>query len=74
LLLAYGKRLIGNAIPNVVLQTEAKVTIIDAALAISVLAGLAINVLFKIWYADILAALVIVYYGIKEGLHAVKAP
>ena len=72
LLLAYGKKVTGDAIPNVVLQTESRVTIIDAALALSVLAGLIINSLFGIWYADLLAAMVIVYYGIKEGLHAVK--
>lgn len=72
LLLAYGKKVTGEAIPNVVLQTEAKVTLIDAALAISVLAGLIANLLFGIWFADILAALVIVYYGVKEGLHAMK--
>lgn len=73
LLLAYGKKLIGRAIPNVVLQTEAKVTVIDAALAISVLLGLVINTLFGIWYADLLAAMVIVYYGFKEGIGAVKS-
>lgn len=72
LLLAHGKKRTGGAIPNTVLQTEAKVTVIDAALAISVLAGLVINVVFGIWYADLLAALVIVYYGLKEGLHAVR--
>ena len=54
------------------LQTEAKVTLIDAFLAISVLVGLAVNAVFGIWYADLIAAGVIVYYGIKEGLHAVK--
>lgn len=72
LLLAYGKRVTGNAIPNVVLQKEAKVTIIDAALAFSVLLGLIINVLFGVWYADVVAAGVIVYYGIKEGLQAIR--
>lgn len=70
--LAYCKKVTGNAIPNAVLQTEAKVTLIDAALAISVLVGLLVNILFGIWFADLLAALVIVYYGIKEGFHAIK--
>jgi divalent metal cation (Fe/Co/Zn/Cd) transporter len=72
-LLSYGKKVTGEAIPNVVLQTEAKVTLIDAALALSVLAGLVANILFGIWFADLLAAIIIVYYGIKEGLHAIKA-
>lgn len=53
------------------LQTEAKITLIDAALAVSVLVGLTVNAFFGIWYADLLAAGVIIYYGIKEGLHAV---
>lgn len=72
LLLAYGKGVVGKALGNPVLKTEAKVTLIDALLAVSVLAGLAINAAFGIWYADLIAAIVIVYYGIKEGLHAVK--
>lgn len=72
LLLAYGKGVVGKALGNPVLQTEAKVTLIDAFLAISVLTGLAVNAVFGIWYADLIAAGVIVYYGIKEGLHAVK--
>ncbi len=72
LLLAYSKKKTGEAIPNLVLQAESKVTVIDAVLAASVLAGLAINAMFGIWYADLLAALVIVYYGVKEGLHALK--
>lgn len=71
LLLACGKRAIGKAIDNPVLQTEAKITLIDAALAVSVLVGLTVNAFFGIWYADLLAAGVIIYYGIKEGLHAV---
>lgn len=72
LLLARGKRLTGEAIPNVVLLSEAKVTLIDAALAIAVLIGLVVNIVFGIWFADVLAAIVIVYYGVKEGLHAVN--
>jgi divalent metal cation (Fe/Co/Zn/Cd) transporter len=72
LLLAYGKKVTGDAIPNSVLQTEAKVTVIDALLAISVLIGLIVNMLFGIWYADLIAAGVIVYYGIKEGWHSIQ--
>jgi len=71
-LLAYGKMKVGNAIQNPVLQKEAKVTLIDAMLAVSVLVGLGVNAIFGIWYADVIAALVIVYYGVKEGVHALK--
>jgi divalent metal cation (Fe/Co/Zn/Cd) transporter len=73
LLLSYGKKVTGEAIPNTVLQTEAKVTLVDAGLAISVLAGLLINRVFGVWYADLLAAGVIIYYGVKEGLHAIRS-
>jgi divalent metal cation (Fe/Co/Zn/Cd) transporter len=70
LLLAYGKRVTGQQLGNVVLMTEGHVTLIDAYLAGSVLIGLILNALFGLWWADLLASLVIVYYGIREGLHA----
>jgi divalent metal cation (Fe/Co/Zn/Cd) transporter len=70
LLLAYGKRVTGKQLGNVVLMTEGHVTLIDAYLAGSVLIGLILNALFSLWWADLLASLVIVYYGIREGLHA----
>lgn len=70
LLLAYGKHVTGRALGNPVLQTEGHVTLIDALLAAAVLVGLILNALLGWWLADPLAGLVIVYYGIKEGWHA----
>jgi divalent metal cation (Fe/Co/Zn/Cd) transporter len=70
LALAYGKRVTGNQLGNPVLQTEASVTLIDALLAAAVLVGLLLNAAFGWWWADPLAGLVIVYYGVREGLHA----
>ncbi len=70
LLLAYGKLVTGQQLGNLVLLTEARVTLIDGVLAAAVLAGLVLNALFGWWWADPLAGLVIVYYGIKEGWHA----
>ncbi len=67
LLLASGKRVTGKQLRNAVLMTEAHVTLIDAYLAGAVLIGLILNALFDWWWADPLAGLVIVYYGIKEG-------
>jgi len=67
LLLAYGKRVTGTQLGNPVLATEARVTLIDAALAAAVLAGLVLNALLGWWWADPLAGLVIVYYGFREG-------
>jgi divalent metal cation (Fe/Co/Zn/Cd) transporter len=70
LLLAWGKRITGQQLKNEVLLTEGKVTLVDAYLAGSVLIGLVLNALLGWWWADALASLVIVYYGIREGWHA----
>jgi divalent metal cation (Fe/Co/Zn/Cd) transporter len=68
--LAFGKDRIGKKLDNAVLKTEARVTLVDACLAASVLLGLALNATFGWWWADPMAALVIVFYGLKEGLQA----
>jgi len=70
LLLAGGKYQTGKQLNNVVLLTEARVTLVDAYLAAAVLAGLVLNSWLGWWWADPLAGLVIVYYGLREGLHA----
>lgn len=74
LLLAYGKGRIGRALANPVLQKESKVTVVDGVLAGSVLIGIVLNALFGLWWADPLAAFVIVYYGFREGYTALRAP
>jgi divalent metal cation (Fe/Co/Zn/Cd) transporter len=68
--LAVGKGRIGAKLGNPVLVTEARVTMVDAYLAGSVLVGLLLNTLLGWWRADPLAGLVIVFYGFKEGRHA----
>lgn len=70
LALAWGKRITGTQLKNATLLTEGKVTLVDAYLAGAVLIGLALNALVGWWWADPLASLVIVYYGVREGLHA----
>ena len=70
LLLALGKRTTGQRLQNEVLLTEGRVTLVDAYLAAAVLLGLALNALFGWWWADPLASLVIIYYGIREAMHA----
>lgn len=70
MLLAIGKSKVGNAINNPVLLTEGKVTRVDAYLAAAVLVGISLNGLFGWWWADPVASLVIVYYGVREALHA----
>ena len=67
LLLAWGKARTGQQLGNPVLQTEARVTLVDAYLAAAVLIGLVLNAILGWWWADPLAGLVIVYYGAKEG-------
>lgn len=68
--LAYGKHRVGSTIQNSVLLTEARVTLVDAYLAGAILVGISLNAAIGWWWADPLAGMVIVYYGIKESRHA----
>jgi divalent metal cation (Fe/Co/Zn/Cd) transporter len=70
LLLAWGKLVTGRQLGNPVISAEARVTLIDGYLAATVLVGLILNALFGWWWADPLASLVLVYYGVKEGIEA----
>ena len=70
--LAAGKSNTGRRLGNRVLQTEARVTVIDGLLATVVLLGLILNAAFGLWWADPAAAFVIVYYGVREGGNALK--
>ena len=65
--LAYGKTRTGRALDNPVLVTEGRVTAVDAVLAGTVLIGLALNATLGWWWADPGAALVIVYYAVREA-------
>jgi divalent metal cation (Fe/Co/Zn/Cd) transporter len=70
--LAAGKRATGRALGNRVLQTEARVTVIDGLLAAAVLTGLILNAAVGWWWADPAVAFVIVYYGPREGRQALR--
>jgi divalent metal cation (Fe/Co/Zn/Cd) transporter len=72
--LAEGKRRTGRALGNRVLRTEARVTMIDGLLASAILVGLVLNAAAGLWWADPAAAFVIVYYGAREGFHALHEP
>ena len=50
----------------------AKLKTVICALALAVLVGLVLNTWFGWWWADPLAAFVIVYYGIREGRSALR--
>jgi divalent metal cation (Fe/Co/Zn/Cd) transporter len=65
--LAAGKARTGRALGNKVLATEGRVTLVDAILAVAVLAGLVLNAAAGLWWADPLAALVIVFYALREA-------
>jgi divalent metal cation (Fe/Co/Zn/Cd) transporter len=65
--LAAGKTRTGRALGNPVLVTEGRVTLVDGILAVAVLAGLALNAAAGWWQADPLAALVIVFYALREA-------
>jgi divalent metal cation (Fe/Co/Zn/Cd) transporter len=72
LALAAAKARTGRALGNRTLQTEARVTLIDAYLAASVFAGLLLNAVVGWWWADPVAGLVVVYYGIREAREALR--
>ena len=72
--LAAGKARTGALLGNRVLQAEARVTVVDGALAAAILVGLALNAILGWWWADIAAAAVLVAYGIREGLHTRRHP
>ena len=65
--LAAGKARTGRALGNPVLMTEGRVTLVDGILAVTVLAGLVLNAAAGWWWADPLAALVIVFYALREA-------
>ncbi|WP_158866840.1 cation transporter [Leifsonia sp. AG29] len=58
----------GRALGNPVLQKEGRVTMIDGLLACAVLLGVLLNTVLGWWWADSVAALVIVYYAIREAV------
>ena len=68
--LASGKRRTGVQLGNQVLQTEARVTVIDGCLAAAVLIGVVLNAAAGWWWADPLAALVLGVYALLEARHA----
>lgn len=65
--LATGKSRTGRALGSQVLITEGRVTLVDGILALAVLAGLALDAAAGLWWADPLAALVIVFYALREA-------
>ena len=65
--LAWGKSRTGAELGNAVLSAEAKVTVVDGALATGILVGLILNAAVGWWWADVAAGAILVVYGIREG-------
>ena len=65
--LGAAKRATGRRLGSEPLEAEARMSIIDAALALGVLIGLAANALFGWWWADPVAALLVAAAAAREG-------
>lgn len=70
--LARAKRWTGEALGSRALMADAQQTYACWYLSISALAGLALNALLGWWWADPLAALVIVVFLVREGIEALR--
>lgn len=65
--LGLAKRNVGLKLDSEPLAAEARMSILDAALALGVLVGLAANVLFGWWWADPIAALLVAVAAANEA-------
>ena len=65
--LGMAKRSVGIKLDSEPLIAEARMSILDSALALSVLLGLAANVLFGWWWADPVAALFVAVAAVNEA-------
>ena len=71
--LAAGKARTGRELDHAVLSAEAKVTLVDAALAAAILVGLILNAAAGWWWADVSAGIVLAAYGLREGQHHIHS-
>lgn len=62
----------GKELGSATAVADSRQTLICAALSVAVLLGLALNSLLGWWWADSVAALVIVVFAVREGLEAWK--
>lgn len=68
LILAILKRKTGRELESDPLRAEARITFLDALLAVSVLLSLVLNAVADWWWADPVAALVISVIALREGV------
>ncbi|MDO7883234.1 cation transporter [Salinibacterium soli] len=60
----------GRELGSATAVADSRQTLICAALSVAVLVGLALNTLLGWWWADSVAALVIVVFAVREGIEA----
>jgi len=66
------KRKLAEKLGSRALEADAVETLVCAYLSFTVLLGLVLNALFGWWWADPVAALVMVYFVVREGWEAVQ--
>ena len=71
-LLAYIKFKTGKRMGLASLVADSKQTVICSLMSVALLVGLGLNYLWGIWWADPAAALVIVFFIIKEGITTLR--
>jgi divalent metal cation (Fe/Co/Zn/Cd) transporter len=69
-LLWHGKLRVAKHIGSVALKADAMCSITCAYMSFTLLVGLLLNTFFGLWWADSLAALVLVYFIVREGREA----
>lgn len=72
LLLALGKQRTGTRLRSATVLADARFSLIDAALAATVLVGLVLNAFAGWWWADQSLALAIAVLAAREGLEAMR--
>jgi divalent metal cation (Fe/Co/Zn/Cd) transporter len=71
-LLSRAKRRVGHALGSAAMHADAKQTEFCVYLSVILLVGLILNALFGLWWADPLAALVMVPIIAKEGIEGIQ--
>ena len=67
--LAAAKSRTGKALANAVLIAEGRVTFVDAMLAIAVLLGVTLDLVFAWWWADAVVSYVLAFYAVREAVN-----
>jgi divalent metal cation (Fe/Co/Zn/Cd) transporter len=71
-LLSHAKRRVGRAMGSAAMHADAKQTEFCTYLSAILLGGLLLNALFGLWWADSIAALVMVPIIVKEGIDGLR--